>query len=348
MSSISVGSKRIGDSQPVFVIAEAGVNHNGSLDMARRLVDAAVDAQADAVKFQTFRADQLASPTAPKAEYQARLTGAGESQFDMLKSLELSEEDHRNIQHYCDARGIIFLSTPFDEFSARFLATLNMPAFKIGSGDVTNFPFLDLVSAFGKPIILSTGMSYLSEVDEALRVIRTRTREIVLLHCVSSYPACPEQTNLRAMQTLASAFRVPVGYSDHTRGIEIPLAATAMGACVIEKHLTLDNNLSGPDHQASLEPAEFRAMVAAIRKVEQALGDGAKIPVPAEMNTREVARRSLAASRDLPAGTRLDREMLIAIRPGTGLSPSQLNIVVNRTLKRSLARFDMLGLSDFE
>ncbi len=349
MENVTTGSLSIGPNFPCFVIAEAGVNHNGDLELARRLVDVAAEAGADAVKFQTFRADRLVSPTAPKAAYQRQTTDAGESQLDMLRRLELSPAAHRELNDYCRQRGLIFLSTPFDEESADLLDELDVLAFKIGSGEVTNHPFLEYVARKGKPIILSTGMSYLSEVDEAVRVLRDAgCEQLILLHCVSSYPAAPADANLKAIQTLAAAFGVPVGYSDHTPGIEVALAAVALGACVIEKHFTLDRNLPGPDHRASLEPPELRALISGVRTVERALGDGIKRPVPAEADTRAVARRSLAARVDIPAGVIVEAGMLTALRPADGIPPGLIRRVIGRRTRRSLTAGQFIDWSDLE
>lgn len=346
-AKVKVGDKWIGEGEPTFIIAEAGVNHNGSIELAKRLVDAASEAGADAVKFQTFRADRVVSATAPKAEYQIRTTGSSETQFDMLRRLELPPKAHRELQAYCQERGVLFMSTPFDEESADLLNELGVPVFKIGSGEINNWPFLEYVARKGKPVILSTGMSYLSEVDEAVRVIReSGCDQLVLLHCVSNYPADPADVNLRAMHTMAAAFQVPVGYSDHTLGIEVAIAAVALGACVIEKHFTLDRDLPGPDHRASLEPDELRELVAGIRMVEQALGNGAKRPAPSEMQNRLVVRRSLAAAVDLSEGTIISPEMLKAVRPATGIPPHLIEYVVGRKLRRSIQAGEALSWSD--
>lgn len=346
---IRLGEKAVGGNAPVLIIAEAGVNHNGDLELAYRLVDTAVQAGADAVKFQTFRADRVASAAAPKAAYQQRTTGSAESQLDMLRRLELSHDAHRKLQAYCGSRGILFLSTPFDTESADLLDDLGVPAFKIGSGEITNLPFLEHIAAKQKPVILSTGMAYLGEVDAAVRAVRAAGCDrLILLHATSNYPADPADANLRAMQTLAAAFRVPVGYSDHTPGIEVPLAAVAMGACVLEKHFTLDRNMPGPDQAASLEPGDLCAMVAAVRKVEAALGDGIKAPAASEENTRMIARRSLAAAIDIPCGAVLEPCMLAAVRPATGLPPTLLDQVVHRTVKRGLRAGELLRWGDLE
>lgn len=349
MQTIQVGKKVIGPGQPVFVIAEAGVNHNGDLKLARALIDVAVEAGADAVKFQTFRADRLATPNAPKAEYQLQTTGDAESQFEMLRRLELSADAHRELRAYSHERGIIFLSTPFDEEAVDLLDELGVPAFKISSGDLTNSPLLEHVAGKGKPVILSTGMSELSELIEAVSVLNTAGCENpVLLHCVSNYPADAVEINLRAMQTMRSAFDVPVGFSDHTEGIDVALAAVALGACVIEKHFTLDRTLPGPDHRASLEPAELRELVRSIRRVETALGNGRKVPTASELETAKVARRSLVAACDIPAGATLEREMVVMRRPGTGLSPSTLSAVLGRRAMRDIAAGTLLDAEMFD
>jgi N-acetylneuraminate synthase len=339
----------VGSGHPVFVIGEAGVNHNGDLDLAHDLVEVAARAGADAVKFQTFKAERTVTPDAPKAEYQKQTTEAAESHYEMLRRLELSPESHRDLMAHCRKKGILFISTPFDEASADLLDSLDVPAFKVGSGEITNWPFLEYIARKGKPVILSTGMSYLSEVDEAVRVIRRAgCDQLILLHCVSNYPANPAHVNLRAMQTLAKAFQVPVGYSDHTLGIEIALAAVALGACAVEKHFTLDRNLPGPDHRASLEPEELQALVAGIRTVEQALGCGEKVPAPCEAENRLIARRSLTAALDIPAGTMLGRQLLVAKRPGTGLSPALLPLILGRKLRRDLAANELIRLEDVD
>lgn len=309
---------------PVYVIAEAGVNHNGSLDMARRLIRVAAEAGADAVKFQTFKAAGLVSKTAKKAEYQERATGASESQFDMLKKLELDEEAHRILLADCREAGIEFLSTPFDGESIEMLLALGMTTFKIPSGEITNLPYLRHVGRVAGRIILSTGMADLADVEAALAALEaagTPRDRITVLHATTEYPAPMEEVNLRAMVTLARAFKVAVGYSDHTPGIEIPVAATALGARIIEKHFTLDRNLPGPDHKASLEPGELKAMVAAIRNVSAALGDGVKRPTRSELKNMAVARKSIVARKAIKKGEILSVANLACKRPGTGLSP---------------------------
>lgn len=333
VGGVSIAGRPVGPGHPCLVIAEAGVNHNGDLDLARRLVDMAAEAGADAVKFQTFKTERLVTSGAPKAEYQRRHTSATESQFDMLRRLELTSDAHRELQARCRARNVLFLSTPFDEGSADFLESLDVPAFKIPSGEITNLSFLAHVARKRRPMIVSTGMARLDEVEAAVRTIREAGNpDIVLLHCVSNYPAVPGDINLRAMHTMAAAFGLPVGYSDHTEGIEVALAAVALGACVVEKHLTLDRALPGPDHQASLEPGEMKTMVRGIRIVQEALGHGRKEPAASEAATAQVARRSLVAARDLAAGTVLAEGDIAVRRPGTGLPPARRANLVGRAV----------------
>lgn len=323
--------REIGPGQPCFIVAEAGVNHNGDIATARQLVGVAAQAGADAVKFQTFDADRLVTVNAPKAAYQLQATGAEETQRDMLRRLELSVSAHRELMTCCGEKGILFLSTPFDEESADLLESLGVEAFKIPSGEITNLSFLAHVARKGRPMIISTGMATLEEVRAAVETVRGA--EIVLLHCVSSYPAEPADANLRAMETLRREFDVPVGFSDHTSGIEVSLASVVLGACMVEKHFTMDRSLPGPDHRASLEPAELTTLVQGIRNVESALGHGRKEPAASEANTAAVARKSLVAARDIEAGTRLTAELLDCKRPGTGLSPALRDSVVGHTAR---------------
>ena len=341
---------------PVFIIAEAGVNHDGSLDRALRLVDVAADAGADAVKFQTFRADKLVTRRAAKADYQVANTGEQGQQLQMLRALELSEADHEALIEHCRGRGIRFMSTAFDMESLKYLAAFDMPAIKIPSGDITYGPMLLAAARLGKPLIVSTGMATLGEIEAALSVIAcglTRGGDptgleelnaarlsaegqnalrgtVTLLHCVTEYPAPATDVNLRAMDTMASAFGLPVGYSDHTLGTAVSIAAVARGAKVIEKHFTLDRTLPGPDHAASLEPSELTAMVASIRTVEVALGSPTKGPSEAETRNRAIARRSLVAARPLRAGQIIEAADLTAKRPEDGLSPMAAWSLVGR------------------
>ncbi len=310
-----------------FIIAEAGVNHNGNMDTAIKLIDMAKKAGADAIKFQTFKSERLVTRSTPKAKYQKANTGSGESQLEMLKRLELTSDNFKRLFSYCRKKNIIFMSTPFDEKSADMLDRLGMGIFKIPSGEITNKPLVQHIAGKNKPVILSTGMSYLSEVEKAVRWIYEIwnksgfNQQLTLLHCVSNYPAHAADVNLYAMNTLKAAFGLSVGYSDHTQGIEIPIAAVAMGAKVVEKHFTLDKNMKGPDHKASLEPDELKAMVKAIRNVEKAMGDGIKRPTEKEDETRIIARRSLVAKRDIKKGDVINSGDIIIKRPGNGILP---------------------------
>jgi N,N'-diacetyllegionaminate synthase len=343
-----IGRHSIGGSAPCFVIAEAGVNHNGSVKLAKELIDAAADAGADAVKFQTFRAESLAAADAPVADYQ-RPAGATDRQVDMLRELELEPAAFRELSDHAASRDILFLSTAFDEESADLLESLDVPAFKIPSGELTNHDFLRQMAARNRPIIVSTGMSRLGEVESALSTIRaTGNEQIILLHCVSEYPAAPATANLRAMQTMRAAFGVPVGFSDHTLGIEVSLAAATLGAAVIEKHLTLDCSLPGPDHAASLEPAAMKALVHGIRSVQAALGSGVKEPTEGEIEVAAAARRSLVARRPIKAGEILTHDSLIALRPGTGLPPSAAAYIVGRRAKRDVAAGTVLSMDHLD
>ncbi len=337
VSPIRIGKYEIGPGRPCFIIAEAGVNHNGDVEMAKRLVDAAVASGANAIKFQTFKAERLVTKNALKADYQVDAARPDESQFEMLKNLELSEEAHKNLIKYCDSKGIIFMSTPFDEESADLLDSLGVHAFKIGSGDITNLGLISYVACKGKPIIISTGMSYLCDVERAFYAAeKEKNTDIILLHCVSHYPTDPADVNLYAMRTISKAFNVPVGYSDHTSGIEISLAAVALGANVIEKHFTLDRSLPGPDHQSSLEPKELTQLISGMRKVESALGDGQKRPAACEAGIAAVARKSLVAAKDIPSGKQLTGDMIAIMRPGTGLPPSMKAYLIGRTARMDI------------
>lgn len=348
VTSLAIGARRIGPGHPCFVIAEAGVNHNGDLALAKRLIDAAHAAGADAVKFQTFKAERLVTAAASKAAYQARTGSAAESQLAMLQRLELSPGMHVELQAHCQATGILFLSTPFEEVSADLLDQLGLPLFKIPSGEITNLPFLAYLARKGRPLILSTGMSTLGEVEAAVTTIAAAGQPpLALLHCVTQYPAPVAEINLRAMATLAAAFGLPVGYSDHTTGTHISLAAVALGACIIEKHFTLDRTLPGPDHAASLEPVELHALASAIRDVEAALGDGRKRPMPCEAECARVARKSLVAAHDLQAGARLSASDMAIKRPGTGLAPALGAHLLGLTLACDLPADTVLQMSHF-
>jgi len=333
----------VSEDAPVFIIAEAGVNHNGSIALAKQLIDVAAKAGADAVKFQTFIAEEVVSTDAPKAEYQKQTTDASESQLDMIKKLELSKEDHLELMDYAKHKNIMFLSTPFDERSADLLVELGVPLIKMSSGEITNHPFLKHIAKKDMPIILSTGMSTLEEVAEAVSVINEAgCKDLTLLHCTSNYPARVDDCNLLAMKTMADAFDIPVGYSDHTPGIYVPLAATAMGACVIEKHFTLDKNLPGPDHRASLEPVELEEMVRGIRLVEKARGSSVKAPVESELEVRDVARRSIVAKVDIPAGTVITENMLAFKRPGTGVAPKDISTILGKKIRQNIKKDELI------
>lgn len=345
---VRIDDRFVGPGFPVFVIAEIGVNHNGDLELARQLITCAAEAGADAVKFQSFTADRLVTEAAPKADYQLATTDPAESQKAMLAKLELSADAHEMLRDYANSAGVIFLSTPFDEESADLLERLGVPAFKVSSGDLTNVLLLDHIAKKRKPTILSTGMATLEDVAEAVEVFRNEGTEVILLHCVTNYPAEPSSVNLRAMRSLESEFRVPIGYSDHTAGNEVTLAAVALGATVIEKHLTTDRTLPGPDHRASIEPDEFRSMVSGIRNVEASLGDGVKRPAPAEIPTALIARRSLVSACSIPTGTVVNREMISARRPGTGLKPSMLKSIVGRRALIDIAPNEILSPGMFD
>lgn len=325
----------------VMIIAEAGVNHNGDPELAKRLIDAAKAAGADYVKFQTFKAERLVTQGAAKADYQKKTSGADESQFEMIRRLELSEATHRDLIAHCATQGIGFLSTGFDVDSLDMLAGLGLPLVKIPSGEITNLPYLRHVGSMELPVVLSTGMATLAEVGDALGVLEDagvpRDR-ITVLHCTTEYPTPMDEVNLSAMLTLRDAFGVAVGYSDHTEGIEIAIAATALGACIIEKHFTLDRSLPGPDHKASLEPDELTAMVAAIRNIERAMGDGIKRPGPSETRNLPIARKSIVAARPIPAGEPLSAENMTVKRPGNGLSPMRWDDMIGRIADRAYLR----------
>jgi len=321
----------------VFIIAEAGVNHNGSLKLAKQLIDVAADAGVDAVKFQTFKADKLVSKTAKKAQYQQQTTDASETQYEMIKKLELDEAAHHELIAYCKTKNILFLSTPFDYESIELLNNLGMNIFKIPSGEITNLPYLRHIGALCKEVILSTGMADLGEIEDALDILTvsgTLKEQITILHATTEYPCPIEDVNLRAMQTIASAFGVKVGYSDHTNGIEVPIAAVAMGASVIEKHFTLDKTMEGPDHKASLEPDELSAMVSAIRNIEKALGSGIKKPSPSEAKNMEIARKSIVAAQSIQKGEILTETNLAIKRPGNGISPMKFDEIIGTVAQK--------------
>ena len=331
----------------VLIIAEAGVNHNGDLALAKRLIDVAAEAGADLVKFQTFSADRLATRAACKADYQSQTTCSKETQHQMLSRLELSTAMYHVLVSHCSARGIGFFSTGFDIESVDFLVSLGQNHFKIPSGEITNLPYLRHIGHFGKAVILSTGMATLGDIEAAIAVVEqagTPRTLITVLHCTTEYPTPMAEVNLRAMQSIQAAFGVAVGYSDHTPGIEVAIAATALGATVIEKHFTLDRNMPGPDHKASLEPDELKAMVTAVRNIEIALGDGIKRLTPSEVRNKPVARKSLVASKTIKKGEAFSSENISPKRPGTGISPMLWDEVIGRIALRDFAIDDFLEL----
>lgn len=336
-TEIHIGDRQIGESHPCYIIAEIGVNHNGDMNVARELIHAAAEAGADAVKFQSFRAEKVVDTTVAKAAYQQDTTGTG-SQFDMLKSLELSYDQHVELLQECETANIDFLSTPYDMESVDLLDDLGVSAFKIGSGDLTHMALLRHAAKTGKPLLVSTGAAYLGEVEVAIRSIYQFSEvEIALLHCVSRYPADPKDANLRAMDTLRHAFRCPVGFSDHSQGSTLAIAAVAREAAIIEKHFTLDYSFPGPDHKASMEPGPFAEMVAAIRMVQKAMGSGKKIPVPAENENREFGRRRLVAIKDLAEGDVVREKDYTALRSSSGIFIEHANHVIGRKLNRHIS-----------
>ncbi len=329
----------------ILIIAEAGVNHNGSLERAKEMALAAKKAGADIVKYQTAVPEQVVSRFAEKADYQKQQTGSEESQLEMIKKIHFGFEEHRQLKEYCDEIGIRYLSTPFDLDSIDFLATLDMPVWKIPSGEITNLPYLEKVAALKKPLILSTGMSMLSEIEDALAVLEENgCEDVTLLHCNTEYPTPMEDVNLLAMRDLEEQFALPVGFSDHTLGIEADIAAAALGACVIEKHFTLDKTLEGPDHQASLEPDELEAMVRAIRNIEKALGTGEKHVMPSEAKNRPIARKSIVAKRAIKKGEVFTAENLTTKRPGDGISPMRWYDVLGKEASRDFAEDEKISL----
>lgn len=328
-----------------FIIAEAGVNHNGDIRLAKKLIDVAAEAGVDAVKFQTWKTELLVTKNAEMAEYQVKNTQLEETQFEMLKRLELSYDDFLELKMYCDGKGIIFMSTPDEEESARFLNELQS-TFKIGSGELTNTPFLRCIASFNKPVIISTGMGYLSEVEHAIFTLCDAglpINKITVLHATTDYPTAPENVNLLAMKTIESAFPgVTVGYSDHTLGTDIPIAAVALGAKVIEKHFTLDKSMSGPDHKASLEPDELKKMIDSIRNIECAIGNGWKVPTKTEKDNRNIVRKSLVAGKKISSGTVITADMVEIKRPGSGISPTRWDEVIGSKANKNYEIGDLI------
>ncbi len=330
-----------------FIIAEAGVNHNGNLELAKKLIDSAVGAGADAVKFQTFKAENVISKYAPKAEYQKQTTEQEESQLRMVKKLELSYDDFKVLKAYCDSKGIMFLSSPFDFDSIDFLNELGLEIFKIPSGEIINLPYLERIGRLKKKVILSTGMADLGEIEDALDVMTssgTKKDNITVLHCNTEYPTPYEDVNLKAMNTIKEAFNVKVGYSDHTLGIEIPIAAVTLGATIIEKHFTLDRNLPGPDHRASLDPDDLKVMIRAIRNIEKSFGNGIKKPSHSEIKNMPIARKGIVAKRKINKGEFFTEENITVKRAGTGISPMRWYEVLRKAAPRDFEEDESIEL----
>tara|TARA_B100001250_G_scaffold93253_1_gene77714 strand:+ start:4453 stop:5469 length:1017 start_codon:yes stop_codon:yes gene_type:complete len=335
-----------------IIIAEAGVNHNGDIDLAKKLVDAASQANADYVKFQTFKADEIVTKDAKKSDYQIANTRNSESQYNMLKSLELSKENHLELVEYCELRNIKFLSSAFDLDSLDFLINLDCSLIKIPSGEINNFHFLEKISLENKPVILSTGISSIIEIESAVKILTSNKlsiNDITILHCNTDYPTSMDDVNLRAMLNIKEHFSTKVGYSDHTLGIEVPIAAVALGAKVIEKHFTLDRSLDGPDHACSLEPFELKNMVDAIRNIEKACsGSGLKEPTSSEMKNKLLVRKSVYLKNDVKKGTKLTKDMIIALRPGNGISPMEIPNLIGKSFNKNLSASTKVSYEDFE
>lgn len=345
---IVVNDRRIGNNAPIFIIAEAGVNHNGSLDIALKLIDVAAAAGADAVKFQTFKAEDVMTSVAKMAEYQKKNLGLEKSQLEVAKKLELDDGYYKMLIKRAKEKKIIFLSTPHGGFkSVDFLQLLDVPAFKFGSGDLTNFPVLEYAGRLKKPMILGTGMATMEEVKEAVKCIeKTGNNKIIVLHCTSDYPTMLCDVNLRTMQSMMKELNVLVGYSDHTLSVQVPVMAVVLGACVIEKHFTLDRNMVGPDHKSSLEPGELKQMIKAVRNVEIIMGKPAKQPTKNEIKNKAIARKSVVAAIDIPKGTRITREMLAIKRPGIGIKPKFMNDIIGKKAKKKLKKDQLIKKGD--
>jgi len=343
MTNVKIADKLIGEEQPCFIIAEAGINHNGDVELAKKLIDAAKDAGADAVKFQTFTTEGLLSKNIVVPKH----VESRESLFETIRKLELSEEEHYELSNYCNQKGIIFMSTPMDNHSVDLLDNIGVPVFKVASCDLDNLPLLKHIAKKARTIILSTGMGTIGEVGEAVEVIKSNgNNDILLLHCVSAYPPRVEEVNLRAINTLRDAFKLPVGYSDHTIGITIPLAAVAMGAKVIEKHFTLDKKMEGPDHAVSADPVDLENLVLGIREIEKSFGTGVKAPSKDEIVMKKAFRKSIVADVNIKKGVTITLEMLSIKRPGTGISPKYFDFIVGRTVKRDITKDELLSFKD--
>jgi len=350
MKMVKIRDYKIGLGNPCFIIAEVGVNHNGEMENAHRLIDAAARAGANAVKFQSFVTDELITPDAPKANYQIETTGEVGSQYRMLKALELTASQQAELKTYCEQVGIIYLCTPYEKNSVDMLDDLGVAAYKIASTDITNIPLLLYMARKKRPVILSTGMSNLGEIEQAVDTLRINGLEgkIIILQCTSEYPTPVQEVNLRAIKTIRRAFNCPVGFSDHTPGIGASPWAVAVGACVVEKHLTLDRKMSGPDHRASIEPDELSQLVETIRDVESALGDGVKKPTPSENPNKQLMQKSLVACEFIPKGQVIHPEYLTSKRPATGISPRMWNEVIGRRVARDVQAGEILDMSSID
>lgn len=339
-------NKFIENQKKVFIIAEIGVNHNGDIDLAKKMIDSAVESGADAVKFQTFKAEDITTKSASKADYQNKNSPMEDSQFEMLKKLELEYSEFKEINEYCKNKGTIFLSSPFDKDSVDFLDELGVPLFKLGSGEITNYPLIQHIKSKKKPLIISTGMTTLYEIQEVVDFIGDDVPELTIMHCITSYPSKCEETNLNFIKALQTKFKNPIGFSDHSEGIEIPIAAVALGAKVIEKHFTIDKNLDGPDHKASLESKDFKRMVDYIRNVEKSLGSFEKKISPNEKGIKKLVRKSIVTLTDIKKGQKLKEEMLSIKRPGTGIEPKNLENVIGLVAKKDIKKDSLLKWED--
>jgi len=348
MRLVKIANKLIGEGRPTFIIAEAGVNHNGKIELAKKLVEIAANAGADAIKFQTYKSENLVTEKVAVADYARKNIGRNISQIEMVKSLELKYNDFKKLKNYCDKKNIIFLSTPHSFDAIDFLEDL-VPAYKFGSGDITNIPALKHAAKKGKPMILGTGMSTIKEVKNAINTIKSEgNNQIIALHCTTSYPCPLDEVNLRAMQKMQNELDCLVGYSDHTLGITVPIAATAMGATVIEKHFTTSKKLPGPDHKASLEPNELKEMIKAIRDVEKILGNYEKKPTKSEEKIMKLVRKSIVANQNIQKGSSINKNMVAIKRPGTGLNPSYIDVIIGKKAKRNIKKDEIFDLKMVE
>jgi len=345
MKDLIISGYKVNYGLPPFIIAEGGVNHNSNLDLALKLIDAAAETGADAIKFQTWKTEQLVTKAGKMADYQKRNTGKEESQFDMLKNLELKEEWYPTLISRAKEKGIILLSTPHGgNESVDLLESYDFPAFKIASGDITNLPLLEYAAKLNKPMLISTGMSTMDEIKEAVETVKNAGNDqILIFHCTTDYPLAPENVNLRAIQTFMKELGVLIGYSDHTLGSQVPIMAAALGACIIEKHFTLDRNMPGPDQVASMEPKDFKEMVAALKQTPIIMGSGKKEPLKPELQYLSVARKSIVATRDIKAGEKFTRENLTIKRPGTGMHPREFKNILGKTAARDIPQDTLLG-----